>query len=72
MIVGENKLRREGKLGKISAQLHTIVKQICSPTGKILFLSLFSLSKNWMHNLVWDCAEILPKTASKELNLFVC
>ena len=30
-------------LGKISAQPHTIVKQIY---GNVLFLSLFSLSKN--------------------------
>ena len=32
--------------GKISAQPPTIVKQICFPNGNILFLSLFSLSKN--------------------------
>ena len=32
--------------GKISAQLPTIVKQICLPNGNVLFLSLFSLSKN--------------------------
>ena len=25
-----------------------------------MFLSLFSLSKNWMHNVLWGCAEILP------------
>ena len=31
--------------GKISAQHHTIVKQICFPNGSALFLSLFSLSK---------------------------
>ena len=47
-------------LGKISAQPHTIVKQICFLNGNVLFLSLFSLSKNWMHNEVWGCAEILP------------
>ena len=47
-------------MGKISAQPHTIVKQICFPDGNLLFLSLFSLSKNWMHNVVWGCAEILP------------
>ena len=46
--------------GKVSAQPHTIVKQICFPNGNVLFLSLFSLSKNWMHNVVWGCAEILP------------
>ena len=45
--------------GKISAQPHTIVKQICFPNGNVLFLSLFSLSKNWMHNVVWGCTEIL-------------
>ena len=43
--------------GKIFAQPHTIVKQICFPNGDVLFLSLFSLSKNWMHNVVWGCAE---------------
>ena len=32
--------------GKISAQAHTIVKQICFPNGNVLFLSLLSLSKN--------------------------
>ena len=46
--------------GKFSAQPHTIVKQICFPNGNVLFLSLFSLFKNWMHNVVWGCAEILP------------
>ena len=46
--------------GKISAQPHTSVKQICFPNGNVLFLSLFSLSKNWMHNVGWGCAEILP------------
>ena len=50
-----------GVSGKISAQLHTIVKQICFPNGNVLFLSLFSLTKNWMHNVVWGCAEILPR-----------
>ena len=48
------------KYSKISAQLHTAVKQICFPSGNVFFLSLFSLSKNWMHNVVWGCAEILP------------
>ena len=33
-------------LVKISAQPHTIVKQICFPNGNVLFLLLFSLSKN--------------------------
>ena len=32
--------------GKISAQSHPIVKQICFPNGNLLFLSLFSISKN--------------------------
>ena len=45
---------------KISTQLHTIVKQICFPSGNVFFLSLFSPSKNWMHNVVWGCPEILP------------
>ena len=26
----------------------------------VLFLSLFSLFKNWMQNVVWGCVEILP------------
>mgnify|MGYP007020706352 CR=1 FL=1 len=26
------------KLGKVSAQRHTIVKQICFPNGNVLFL----------------------------------
>ena len=43
--------------------LHTIVKQICFPNGNLLFLSLFSQSKNWMHNVVLGCAEILPTEA---------
>ena len=47
-------------LGKISAQPHTIVKQIWLPSGNVLFLLLFSLSKNWMHNVGWGCAEIVP------------
>ena len=46
-------------LGKVSAQPHTIVKQICFPNGNVLFFSLFSLVKYWMHNVVWGCAEIL-------------
>ena len=49
-------------VGKISAQPHTIVKQICFPNCNVLFLSLFSLSKNRMHNVVMGCAEILPRT----------
>ena len=52
--------KRREKRGKISSQPHTIVKQICFPNGNVLFLSLFSLSKNWMHNVVWGYAEILP------------
>ena len=36
----------EGGKGKISAQPHTIVKQICFPNGNLLFVSLFSQSKN--------------------------
>ena len=30
----------------VSAQPHTIVKQICFPNGNLLFISLFSLVKN--------------------------
>ena len=35
----------------------------------IVFGVVFSLSKNWMHNVVWGCAEILPRHLStiKEL-----
>ena len=33
-------------LGKISEKPHTIVKQIGYPNGNVLFLSLFSQSKN--------------------------
>ena len=38
--------RCQTKIGKISAQPHTIVKQICFPNGNLLFLLLSSLSKN--------------------------
>ena len=34
-------------------QPHAIVKQICFLNGDVLFLLLFSLPKNWMHNVVW-------------------
>ena len=54
------------ELGKIFAQPHTIVKQICFPNGDVLFLSLSSLSKNWIHNVGWGCAEILPSILLKE------
>ena len=53
--------------GKISAQPPTIVKQICFPNGNALFLTLFSLSKNWIHNLGWGCAEILPMKTTTRL-----
>ena len=43
-------------VGIISAQPHAIVKQIRFPKGKVLFLSLFSLSKNCMHGVVLGCA----------------
>ena len=56
----EEKQSSHTSFGKISSQPHTIVKQICFPYGNVLFLSLLSLSKNWMHNVVWGCAEILP------------
>ena len=48
------------KFGKMSAQPHTIVKQVL----RCNFLALFTLSKNWMHNLVWGYEEILPKILS--------
>ena len=48
------------KFGKMSAQPHTIVKQVL----RCIFLALFTLSKNWMHNLVWGYEEILPKILS--------
>ena len=54
-------MRGRNVLGKISAQPHTVVKQICFPNGNVLFLSLFSLSKNWMHDVEWGCVEILPQ-----------
>ena len=31
------------------------------PYGNVLCLSLFSLSKNWMHHVGWGCTEILPE-----------
>ena len=43
---GDLRSRRQTKIGKISAQPHTIVKQICFPNGNLLFLLLSSLSKN--------------------------
>ena len=52
-------------MGKVSAQPHTIVQQICFSNGNALFLSFFSLFKKWMHNIVWDCAEILPSQGIK-------
>ena len=50
-------------LGKISAQPHTIVKQIWLPSGNVLFLLLFSLSKNWMHNASFLSIEIAKTEA---------
>ena len=53
-------------LGKISAQPHTIVKKLFSQwqcTVLVIFFSIgsfFFLSKNWMRNVVWGWAEILP------------
>ena len=52
--------------GKVSAQPHTIVKQICFPNGNVLFFSLFSLVKNWMHNVIWGCAEIVPNICTRQ------
>ena len=40
-------------------QTHTILKQYRNPKGNLLFTPLLSLSKNYMHNKVWCCAEIL-------------
>ena len=56
-----SKLSNSTDLGKISAQPHTIVKQICFPNGDVLFLSMLSLSKNRMHNEIWGRAKISPK-----------
>ena len=53
-------------LVKISAQPHTIVKKLFSQwqcTVLVIFFSIgsfFFLSKNWMRNVVWGWAEILP------------
>ena len=71
--IGSQIWKRILRNGEVSAQPHTIVKQICLPNGKVLFLSLFSLFKNWLHNVVWGCAEILPcdwlgtKTAFRQI-----
>ena len=46
------------RLGKISAQPHTIVKQICSQWQCIVFVTVFSLQEL---NVGWGCAEILPR-----------
>ena len=46
-------------LWKIYVQTYTILKQCRSPKGNLLFTPLLSLSKNYMHNKVWCCAEIL-------------
>ena len=63
-------LRKESCFGKISAQPHTIVKQICFPNGNVLFLSLFSLFKNWMYYVIWGCVEILSLfSAAPVLNI---
>ena len=41
---------------------------------KCIFLSMFSLSKNWMHNVVWGCAEILlpPDSSTTQINQLYC
>ena len=54
-------------MGKVSAQPYIIVKQICFPNGNVLFLLLFSLFKNWMHNVGCGCAEILPNYDTENL-----
>ena len=56
--------------GKVSAQPHTIVKQICFPNGDVSFFSLFSLFKNWMYNVGWGCADILPYCVLSRYCLF--
>ena len=71
MILNESKTFKIGEkfkgmflsFGKVSAQPYTIVKTNLFPNGNVLFFSLFSLVKNWMHNLVWGCAEILPSAS---------
>ena len=71
--IGSQIWKRILRNGEVSVQPHTIVKQICLPNGNVLFLSLFSLFKNWLHNVVWGCAEILPcdwlgtKTAFRQI-----
>ena len=62
---------KEERKRKVSAQSHTIVKQICFPNGNVLFLLLFSLSKNWMHNIGWGCAGILPDLQNGSWNFIV-
>ena len=54
-------------VGIISAQPHAIVKQIRFPKGKVLFLSLFSLSKNCMHGVTLGFADIF--STSPQLRL---
>ena len=39
--IGKNHTKSIKTFGKISAQPHTFVKQICFPNGSVLFLSLF-------------------------------
>ena len=59
MILNESKTFKIGEkfkgmflsFGKVSAQPYTIVKTNLFPNGNVLFFSLFSLVKNWMHNL---------------------
>ena len=65
-------IKFETIFGKVSAQPHTIVKQIRFPNGNVLFLSLFSLFKNWMHNVGWGCAEILPYLRPSSSIMTVC
>ena len=60
-VFGSSQASRVGDLTILPVKFpHTILKQIRFPNGNPLFLSLFSLSKNWMHNVVWGCAEVLP------------
>lgn len=47
--------------GNISVEPQIIPKQSCTCKVNIFRLTLFSLCKNYMHNVLWDCAEILPQ-----------
>ena len=48
-------------MGEISALPYTIVKQSFTPNSNLLFLPLFSLSKNSMHIEIWGFVEIIER-----------